>query len=816
MFRFLKKIFKSFFWLIFSLLSFVAVGAAIFLAWGYFYITRDLPRLDDMKDYKPASVTRVFDSQKNLIAEFFIERRYPVSIKDIPEQIKRAFISAEDASFYTHPGIDLISIFRAIVKNIESGQRKQGASTITQQVVKKLLLTPEKAYERKIKEAILSYRLEKALTKDQILEIYLNQMYFGNGAYGIKAAGLVYFHKELKDITVSEAAMLAGLLKAPSRYSPVTNYDRAKKRQRYVLRQMYESGFITKADMDSGIKDDLQTFVVNNARIQKAPYFSSEVKRVLINYFGSEKEVDTGGYEVYTALDQSAEKMATKALQDGLREVDKRRGWRGAKGYVQEAERGKYIENLQRLSGDSKVSEDVTPALVTRVFKTKNSVEVTTGSRIETITISPNSWMRKKLTEDDHTVYTNPVLELVPGNVVEVSWKLGDLINPDDDTLVFDQTPEIEGGVVLLDPYTGKVPVVVGGYDFNQSQFNRITQSLRQPGSSFKPVLYLAAIDGFGYTPTTIVYDEPRTFRIGDEVWSPGNFDDKFLGAITLRNALEKSRNLASADIISRIGIDAVINYARKLGINSDLGRNPSLALGSSEVTPLEMARAYGVLAARGVLVDSVFVTNIKDRTGKEIFNFKDNLLTNGKQVVDENSAFVLTNILKGVVERGTGTKVKPIARPVAGKTGTSNEHMDAWFIGFTPEWVCVVWVGFDLKKDIGDKETGGKISAPIFLNFMKPFLEHRDNIGLEKLIEDSKQEAERLGIEPEEILKPEPADFSVPSGVDPYWVDRSSGLISCANCDGAILEYFKKGTQPKRTVEMKEDAQSYLESGDL
>jgi len=300
-------------------------------------------------------------------------------------------------------------------------------------------------------------------------------------------------------------------------------------------------------------------------------------------------------------------------------------------------------------------------------------------------------------------------------------------------------------------------------------------------------------------------------------VWAPGNFDNKFLGPITLRRALEQSRNLASADIIARIGVDATISYARKMGITTDLGRNLSLALGSSEVTPLELTRAYGVLAAKGVLVDTVFVTTIRDRNGEVLFDYKDNLLKTGKQVVDENSVFVLTNLLKGVVERGTGVRVKPIGRPAAGKTGTSNDQMDAWFIGFTPEWVSGVWVGFDLKKKIGEKETGGKIAAPIWLDFMKPFLEYKDEQNYQKQIAENIEEAEKLGIEPEEPVKPTPLDFSVPAGVDPFWVERSSGLLSCGGCEGAILEYFKKNTQPSRSsIDTKEDAQSYLQSPDM
>jgi penicillin-binding protein 1A len=362
---------------------------------------------------------------------------------------------------------------------------------------------------------------------------------------------------------------------------------------------------------------------------------------------------------------------------------------------------------------------------------------------------------------------------------------------------------------------------MAGGYDYGQSQFNRVTQSLRQPGSSFKPIVYLAALDKFKYTPATIVYDVPRTFRVGDTLWTPANFDEKFLGPITLRTALEKSRNLVSADIVSRIGVDAVIQYARMLGIVSPLGRNLSLSLGAGEVTVLEMTRAYGVLAAKGLLFDSVFVIKIKDRYGNVLYDYEQEKLSKAKQVLDENSAFVLANMMKGVIESGTGYKVKELGRPVAGKTGTSNDQMDAWFIGYTPSWVCGVWVGFDQKKQIGAKETGGVVSAPIFLNFMRSFIEHRSAQESGQLEKEAKEEAERLGITYEPPKVTEQLDFSIPDGVEPFWIWKASGARAQPGVAGAFLEYFVKGTEPEEnpvttSEEGEATASSYLESPDL
>ncbi|MCB0339999.1 MAG: hypothetical protein KDD53_10360, partial [Bdellovibrionales bacterium] len=362
-----------------------------------------------------------------------------------------------------------------------------------------------------------------------------------------------------------------------------------------------------------------------------------------------------------------------------------------------------------------------------------------------------------------------------------------------------------------------EVVAMRGGYDydFQRSVLNRVTQSRRQPGSAFKPVVYLAAIDSFGYTPSTIVYDERRTFRIGDQVWTPGNFDSKFLGPITLRTALQRSRNLVSADIISRIGVDAAINYARKLGIESPLGRNLSLSLGSSEVTLLELARAYGVFAARGVLFQSVFASKIVDRDGITTYDYNDHIFEAGKQAINANSAFIMAYMMKGVVEHGTGYRVRPLGRPTAGKTGTSNDQMDAWFIGYTPEWVCGVWTGFDLKKKIGEKETGGAVSAPTWLYAMQEFYEYEDKIKVERLAAESALEAQRLGIESEPV-KLEPLDFTVPEGVDPFWVDKDSGAPAEAGSPNAIYEYFIRGTEPKRGVVENRVTEDYLGAGDL
>ncbi|RMD87953.1 MAG: PBP1A family penicillin-binding protein [Candidatus Dadabacteria bacterium] len=804
------KFFKILLSILLSLGMLSGVAACVFVIWGYFYITRDLPKLDRIEDYEPPAVTTVYDRNGTLIAEFYRERRYPIPIEQVPQMVRNCFLAAEDASFYSHPGIDLISIIRAMIVNIESGQKRQGGSTITQQVVKKLLLSPEKDYRRKIKEAILAYRLEKKLSKDDILEIYLNHMYFGEGAYGIKAAAKVFFHKDVKDLTLGEAAILAGLVKAPSRYSPVRHFERAKSRQKYVLRQLIKSGFADASEVKTAEKEKIKVYPPENKKILAAPYFVDEIRRILAEQFGDFRLVQTGGYTVYTTLDLKAQQMAKRALKKGLEELDKRQGWRGPLMNISKKEIESYVVELaERYKGED---NGRSKAVVVGISHNNNSVKVNAGFASGWIKLN-KKWLYRRMLEDGSKIEVNPIRELQVGSVIEISFrkaKSGKFV------LEIDQTPEVEGAIVVLNPNNGKVVAMVGGYDYSKSQFNRVTQSKRQPGSAFKPIVYLTAIDGFGYTPATIVYDEPRTFRVGDELWTPSNFDDKFLGPITLRTALEKSRNLASVDLISRIGADAVISYARKMGITSDLGSNLSLSLGSSEVSLLEMARAYGVFAARGMLFRSVFIDKVVDRNGNVVFDAENEIISKAKRVINENSAFVMANMMKGVVQHGTGVRVRPIGRPVAGKTGTSNDQMDAWFIGYTPEWVCGVWVGFDVKKTLGEKETGGRVAAPIWLYFMKDFLQERDRELYEKLEEENRREAEFLDIEMEPIEEIDAPDFVVPDGVDPFWIDKTTGIESCEECENAFLEYFIRGTKPNKPEEESDSAMKYLQESEL
>ena len=806
---------KLFWFIVIMLIPLSLVGGAA-LVWGYYYITRDLPRIETLADFRPPAVTTVHATDGTLIAEFYTQRRYPVKLKEVPLFARNAFLAAEDASFYSHPGIDFFSILRAVLKNLRTGAMKQGGSTITQQVVKNLLLTPEKKFTRKIKEALLSYQIEQQLTKDDILELYLNQIFFGNGAYGIRAAVRIYFHKELAQLTLAEAAMLAGLPKAPSRYSPLANYEAATKRQHYVLDQMAKSGFVTPEAVTVALQEKVQVYPVSSENVFAAPYFVGEVRRVLAERW-KDLSIDSDGLRIDTTLDLTADRAAQRALRAGLREVDKRRGWRGPIDHFAQADRNAY-RGKYHLSDDAEwTPETVYPALVLGTSSAPGLMRVLVGT-VEGVVDVSGEWARKRLSRDEQIAFGKPEAQIRPGDVIEVvpAERPANVppVKPLEPRFVLDQTPDIEGAVTILDPHSGRVVAMIGGYDYRRSQFNRVTQSYRQPGSSFKPILYLAAVDGFQYTPATIVYDTPRTFRVGEDVWSPGNFDEEFLGPITLQTALEKSRNLVSADIISRIGVDAVIQYARKLGIESPLGQNLSLSLGSSEVTLLELTRAYGVFAAKGVRFNSVLISKITDRLGRVLYDEEAERLSRAVPAVSEQSAFILAHMMKGVVERGTATRVRALGRPVAGKTGTSNDQMDAWFIGYTPNWTCGVWLGFDVKKQIGDKETGGKIAAPVFLNSMKEFLDQQDKLQFDRQVAEARAEAERLGVEyaPPEPLPP--IDFSVPEGVDPFWMNRHTGLLAQPNEADAILEYFATGTEPPS--QPTEVRTSYLESPEL
>lgn len=789
----LKKIIRTVLFIALLIASTLGASTVIFGLYFYLALTVDLPRIETLSDYTPNAVTKVFTEDGKLLAEYFKERRYPVKLKDIPTIVKKAFLAAEDANFYQHPGIDLRGIIRAIVVNLRNKGNVQGASTITQQTVKSLVLSRKKTYERKAREAILAYRLEKALTKDEIFEIYLNQIYLGSTAFGVKAASLIHFRKELDQLSIAEAAFLAGFPQRPSVLSNPKHWDLAKERQLYVLNQMLKNGFISTEEFRKAKVEDVKIFPPDGPMegkiVYAVPYFESyvhqELDKKLANISSGLNSASPGGFEVITTANIKIQESAEWSLKKGLQEVDKRRGWRGPKEL-------KSKEDFSRIREEEQEEIDKNSIQVGRVYKAivgsieNSKLKVFLGKKIVEVDASAG-WLKRFIDSKDNVSAINPLSKISKGSLVEISVKseapFGTKIDPKSEEVAFklDQTPDVQGAMVLSNALTGELKAIVGGYDYSDSQFNRATQALRQPGSGFKPFIYLAAMEHLGYTPASIVPDSPITLKAGDGTfWSPKNYDGTFLGPITLRTALQRSRNVVSVYLLTRLidklGIKKTLNLFKRFGFSTEIPPNLSISLGSNEVRIIEIIRAYGVFAASGFLADELLIKEIKSREGKIIYR----QYPKQKKIINPEEAFLMANTMKGVVERGTAQVVKSLGHPVAGKTGTTNDQMDAWFIGYTPDWVCGVWVGFDVKKNIGRYETGGKAAAPVFLDFMKEFL--KDEI---------------------------PLDFIIPEGVIPASINLESGSLVEPDAQGAFIEYFKSGSEPttyEREVDIKRE----------
>lgn len=624
-----------------------AAGFVIFSVW-------DLPEIQTLEEYKPSITSRVYSDDNKLLAEFFLENRTPVALENVPEMLIKALIATEDTRFYSHHGLDPRGIARALFRNIRAGKVVEGGSTLTQQLAKVLFLTPERSYTRKLKEIALAVRIEQRYTKREILSLYLNQIYFGSGAYGIEAAAQIYFGKSAKDLNLAECALLAGLPRSPKYYSPFKSPGNALGRRAYVLNRMVAAGIITKAQADDAKKAPLpvQTAVKTG---EPAPYFVEYIRQKVEERFGS-SILYTGGLNIYTSINVELQKYAEQAVSTGLLKIEAR--------------------------------------------------HKKTGKRM------------------------------------------------------------LQAALIAIEPATGRIRAMVGGRDFNQSQFNRAWQALRQPGSSFKPIIFAAALDrGFG--ASDLLDDSPLTVKLDrNKSWTPENFTHTYQGAVTLRNALTQSLNVPTIRLLEKIGVDETIHYVRKLGIKSTMNPYLSLALGSSDVTLLELTAAYAVFANHGIKLGPVSILTITDTTGRVLY-LNDTL---PEQAIRPETAYLVTNLLKGVVEHGTGWKARELGRPVAGKTGTTNDYRDAWFIGYTPGLVTGVWVGYDDQSSIGPKETGARAALPIWLEFMK-----KANANTE------------------------PEDFTVPEGIIFKQVDPKTGLLSTDNCKYSIREAFLPGTEPRK-----------------
>lgn len=733
-------------------------------------MVKDLPPLDSLKDYHPNLVTKVYSTDHRLIAEFYMERRIVVPISRIPNHLISAFLAAEDMKFFEHEGISYKSIIRAFYKNLTAGRIVQGGSTITQQVARSFFLTSERKLSRKMRELILAYRIEKSLTKDEILELYLNQIYFGNGAYGVQTASESYFGKNVDEIDLAEAAMLAGLPKAPSKYSPYANFELAKNRQEFVLGRMLEEGLITREQSEMALVKKLKLKPKESLQdLWVGPYFTEHVRRYLEEKYGADL-LYKGGLKVYTTMDVEAQQAANEAVREGLLAYDKRHGYRGPVTRLKTAGEfdGFREESDKKLSERPLETGRLYQAVITSVSARNMSLSIEIGGIKGLIPQPELEWAR---------LY-NPTGSPDGGKPERFDkiFRAGDVIDvsvislPQSKTSLaqmrLEQRPQAEASLVAMEPETGFVKALVGGFDFSKTQFNRAVQALRQPGSAFKPIIYTAAIDK-NYTPATVVMDTPIVFddAVKDEKWRPRNFDEKFFGPTTVRKAIARSRNIVTIKILKDIGVASAIDYAARLGISTPLANDLSIALGSSAVTLIDLTTAFATIANSGKRPNPMFVTKVVDREGTVL---EENHSVS-VEAISRQTAFIMTNLLRGVIENGTGGRARALGRPAAGKTGTTNNLNDAWFIGYVPGLTAGAWVGYDDERELGRGETGAHAALPIWLKFMQGALEGT---------------AAR--------------NFTVPEGIEFSKIDPDTGLLASSSTEKPIFEAFKTGTAPQ------------------
>jgi len=770
----------------FLVLMIIGLMALMAAVGGYQYISQDLPKINSLMDYRPPIITTVYAEDGRKIGEFFKERRIVIPLGEVPPLLVRAFIAAEDSRFFQHQGIDPFSILRAALKNLEAGTIKQGGSTITQQVTRSFLLTPERSYIRKIKEVILSYRIEKAFTKEEILFLYLNQIYLGHGAYGVQAAAENYFGKSAKELNLAECAVLAGLPQAPTRYSPFRHPEQARARQVYVLNRMVEEGFITREQADEALSVKLDIKPRRNIYVEQVPYYTEHVRRYVEGKYGADALYNQG-LQIHTTVNIEFQKIAEQEVNKGLIEIDKRQGYRGPLKSLATSEIEAFLqEQAADLESSPLLPGQITQAVVAQVNDQAKTVSVRIGKASGILTLADMAWARKPNPDLAHyeAKIRQPSTALRPGDVILVKIKDPRKTAQDPMNVTLEQEPLVQGALLCLETETGLVKAMVGGRDFSETQFNRAVQSRRQPGSSFKPIIYAAALDRkFSdpkkvYTPATMIIDSAVVFedRKGEQSWKPKNYKETFYGPTLLREALAQSRNVVTVKILQDIGVDYTIEYARKLGITAELTRTLSLALGASGVSLVELTRAYSVFANQGFLVEPVFVLKITDRDG----NVLEEAASERRKVIEKDTAFIMTNLMESVVQHGTGQRIKALGRPAAGKTGTTNDMYDAWYIGYTPEYITGVWVGFDTEAPLGKTETGAVAASPIWLGFMK------------------------------QVLANEPVKtFQPPDGVIFAKIDAETGLLPVTETRKTIFECFKEGTVPsdfsKRPGEVKE-----------
>ena len=771
--------------------GFLAASAvAGFLLWK---VSKDLPGYESLAKYEPPVMTRIHAQDGALISEFARERRIFVPINTIPKRVIAAFLSAEDRRFYEHGGVDFQGIARAVFKAVESkvegrARRTEGASTITQQVAKNFLLSSDRTIERKVKEAILAIRIERAYSKDRILELYLNEIYLGMGAYGVAAASMSYFNKELSDLTVEEAAYLAALPKGPNNYHPFRQTKAAITRRNWIIGQMQENGYITSAEAEAAKKKPLGINMrPNGAHIFAAEYFAEEVRRSLLSTYGEDK-LYSGGLSVRTTLDPKLQQIARRVLMDGLVDFDRQKGWRGPVAKIDIS--GDWGAALNKVESPG----DIQPwrlGIVLKVEPTKATVGLRPEKQQDGTLVDKREAVEIGF---DEVKWAKSAAKKGPLKAVGDVLSLGDVIyvapkDPKDlgGTWSLMQIPNIGGAIVAMDPHTGRVFADVGGFSFAMSEFDRAIQAKRQPGSSFKPFVYSAAIDN-GYKPTSIILDAPIEIEQGpnQDIWRPENYEkENSAGPSTLRFGVEHSRNQMTVRLAQDLGMPIIIDYAKRFGIYDDLLPVLSMSLGAGETTLLRLATGYCMLANGGRLVRATLIDRIQDRWGHTVWRHDQRVCESCKadswqnqeepdladdrpQIIDPHTAYQMTSILEGVIQRGTATVLKSVGRPLAGKTGTTNEEKDAWFLGYSPDLVVGVFVGYDTPTPMGRFQTGGKVAAPIFGAFMQ-----------------------------QALADTPPAPFRVPPGIKLVRVDLRTGLRASADDPNSIMEAFKPGEEP-------------------
>lgn len=734
-----------------STFFFFAVIAFVFLISSLWEYASQLPDYHQLAKYEPAVTTRLYAGDGRLLMEYANEKRLFVPVDKIPEKVKQAFISAEDKNFYHHAGIDYFGIVRALIgnlKNIGTGRRPAGASTITQQVAKNFLLSSELSYTRKIKEAILATRMEQAFTKDHILELYLNEIYLGNRSYGVAAAALNYFGKSLDQLDIEEVAYLAALPKGPNNYNPKTKYEAAVGRRNWVLERMQEEGYITEEEASVARDKPLKVVDRGDAFIKDADYFSEEVRREISGKFGKDALYE-GGLIVRTTVDPKLQEIATRVFRKQLENYDLRHGYRGPLSNI--PLNGGYKEAMAKISLPKGSKSGWVKAVVLEVKPDKAVIETEGGNKGE-VPLSLLSWARKNLKNQGIGEAPKTVDKVfAPGDVIvveKVSASVAKNKGLPENSYNLRQVPNVEGGMIVLDPHTGKVLAAVGGYDFSKSQFNRATQAKRQTGSAFKPIVYITALDN-GYSPTDLILDAPFVADQGPGLpkWKPVNYSKKFYGLMTLRQGIERSKNLMTVRLAQDVGMDKVAEYAKKFGVNDHLPYLLSMSLGAGETHVIDMARAYGMMVNGGKEIHPYFIEQIQDRFGRTILKQDKRecigcnveawgegqpipeLPDNREQIVDPLTAYQMVSILEGVAIRGTGARLRSLNKHLAGKTGTSNNTQDAWFVGFSPDLVVAVYVGFDEPRTLGRIETGAAAALPIFYDFMQEALASQPDI---------------------------------------------------------------------------------------